>query len=650
MNFSFLSPYFLIGFAAVALPVIAHLISRKSGMKKQFPAVRFLAASRGDSAARSRLRDLLLLLLRALIVVLVVLVFARPSTFSFVPIGEEGPRTVAVVIDNSFSMEYDGNFEKAKEKALDIIEALPDGSFGLTAPLVGDDNTGPEPTNDTGELKSDVKDIKLSASFTDNEKKLEEIYGALSGAPGTDKEVLFITDLQNNGWRDGYAEKEWLIIIDVSEEAAPSNRAVSALRSELIGDEYKLTARVSNFSESAAEDLLAELRLGGEETKGFFDIAPADSEVRDFVIPQDRITEEGTLTGSAEIKHDRLEIDDVRYLAVSGGEKFSVLIVDGDPREDARLSETYYLSGAVETVSELSGARVSVKDNDSFLKEEPTEYDLIFLANAGDIGPKTSTELENFVKRGGTLVIFPGERIRSSSYNALLGNLLPGEMVSVREGDFGISSEGTGMFPQDVRDKLDGVKVRRFLDIIPAEGSDVLLTLDGGKPFLAARSIGRGSVFLFTTTADASWSDFPITPVFLPVVKTFIDGSGYSNAKIRNFTVGDSVSLDIPSGVRGVEVSDPNGEIFTIDLGNPVLEDTGVPGIYTVNVNGTELYKLAVNVDPRESNLEKISIESTDGEKTEGNMVKVFKEIWRYFLWGALVLFLTESVARAAFS
>jgi hypothetical protein len=175
LNFSFLSPYFLIGLAAVALPVIAHLISRKSGMKKLFPAVRFLAASRGDSAARSRLRDLLLLLLRALIVVLVVLVFARPSTFSFAPVGEQGPRTVAVVVDNSFSMGHDGNFEKAKERALDIIEALPDGSFALAVSLVGGDGAGLEPTSDMGELKSDVKNIKLSNSFSDNEKKLEQI-------------------------------------------------------------------------------------------------------------------------------------------------------------------------------------------------------------------------------------------------------------------------------------------------------------------------------------------------------------------------------------------------------------------------------------------------------------------------------------------
>ncbi len=652
MNFSFLSPFFLIGLAAVVLPVIAHLISRKSGMRKRFPAVRFLTASRGDSTARSRLRDLLLLLLRALVVILIVLVFAKPSTFSFAPVGQEVPRTVAVVLDNSFSMGYDGNFARAKERALDIIDALPDGSFGLAAPLVGDDRPDLEPTNDMGELKNSTRDISLSASYTDNQERLEEVYGALDKVSVGEKEVAFITDLQKNGWENGDYQKDWLKLVDVSDKDVSPNRAVSRLGSELIGNEYKLSVRASNFSETAANDLLAEVRLGSEEAKGFFDIAPGESEVREFAIPtKERIMTGGSLTGSAGIKHDNLKIDDTRYLAVSGGEKFSVLIVDGDPREDARLSETYYLAGAAETVSELSGARVSIRDNDSFIKEDLTGYDLIFLANVGDITPRNSTDLEEFIKRGGILVIFPGERIRSSSYNTLLGNLLPGEMLTVREGEYRLSPGGTGMFPADVRNKLNGVQIRRFFDIVPPEDSETFLTLDEGKPFLVAKNLGRGSVFLFTTAADASWSDLPITPVFLPIVKTFMDTSDYSNAKKRNFIVGDIISLDIPPGASEVEVTNPGGRKFNVNSEDSVFEDTDLPGIYTVIGKGRELYKFAVNVDPRESNLEKISIESTSTENaSSAGLVKVFREIWRYFLLGALALFLSESAARAALS
>ena len=116
LNLSFLSPLFFIGLAAVALPIIAHLISRKSGIKKSFPAVAFLISSQGDLATRSRIKDLILLILRALILVLIVLVFAKPAVFSFSKNTDSSPKSIAIVIDNSFSMGYEDNFARAKKK------------------------------------------------------------------------------------------------------------------------------------------------------------------------------------------------------------------------------------------------------------------------------------------------------------------------------------------------------------------------------------------------------------------------------------------------------------------------------------------------------------------------------------------------------
>ncbi len=136
MNLSFLNPLFLIGLAALALPIIAHLISRKSGVKISFPAVSFLISSQGDLSSRSRIKDLLFLILRALILVLIVLIFAKPAVFSFSEKVDNTPKSIAIVVDNSFSMGYDNNFEKARNKAQDMIDSIADGSFSIIAPLV----------------------------------------------------------------------------------------------------------------------------------------------------------------------------------------------------------------------------------------------------------------------------------------------------------------------------------------------------------------------------------------------------------------------------------------------------------------------------------------------------------------------------------
>jgi hypothetical protein len=143
---------------------------------------------------------------------------------------------------------------------------------------------------------------------------------------------------------------------------------------------------------------------------------------------------ESEIKGKVEIPHDNLEVDDARYFVFSKSEEPRILIVDGDPREDARLSETYYVARVVETISEILPLSIFVKDNDAFLSEELEEYNLILLSNVGDLTPQKAVEVEQFVERGGTIVIFPGDRVRSSVYNTLFQNILPAELGTVEEG------------------------------------------------------------------------------------------------------------------------------------------------------------------------------------------------------------------------
>jgi hypothetical protein len=650
LNFSFLSPLFLIGLAAIALPVLAHLITRKTGLRKKFPAVRFLIASQGDASARSRLKDIILLLLRLLIIVLLVLVFAKPALFSYAPAGSENPRALAIVIDNSFSMGYRDNFKRALTRARELIDTLPDGSFGLVAPLVSREGSRLSPSSNIGALRQEVSDVKLSNSFTDNEQRLEEAYAALENTPNQSKEVVFITDLQKNGWVDENPGRSWLRIVDVSNEAKPSNHAVSRVSVTYGKDSAKLDIDVSNFSDKPENGLLATVSAGSEELRAFLDIPAGASIKKEFKIPEEDLSADKAKEGSVGIPHDELAVDDTRYFVFSRREESSVLIVDGDPREDARLSETYYLARAGETVSGLSGARITVKDNDAFLNEKLSGYDFIFLANVGDIKEENVKELEEFIKRGGTAVIFLGERVRPTSYNTLLKEILPGELIDSEARDSRVVLRDSSIFPKDVGDRMGQIEVKQYIKVVPSQGSDVILGLEDGDPFLVKKTFGKGSVFLFASTADTAWNNFPITTVFLPIVKEFFDIPASSNKRRRNYTVGDTVFLDRASGANILEVIDPAGKKFPTQK-SASFDKTYVPGIYTVMDSGKESYKFTVNVDPKESNLEKLAASGEKPEARSGmSLVKVFRQIWRYFLFGAVLLFISEAVVRAAFS
>jgi hypothetical protein len=139
--------------------------------------------------------------------------------------------------------------------------------------------------------------------------------------------------------------------------------------------------------------------------------------------------------------------------------------------------------------------------------------------------------------------------------------------------------------------------------------------------------------------------------VFLPVVKELMDTSGNSGVRKRSYLAGEIAAIDVPSGAEGVEVSAPDGVKAKLSGAEPVFTGANIPGIYTVTRDAKPLYSFSVNVDPAESDLSRITIESqTPGDDGRPGFVKVFSELWRYFLWGAIALFITEAAARALFS
>ena len=62
---SFLTPLFLIALAGLAVPVLLHLIQRERKQVVQFPSLMFLRRIPYQSVRRRRIRNWLLLLMRA---------------------------------------------------------------------------------------------------------------------------------------------------------------------------------------------------------------------------------------------------------------------------------------------------------------------------------------------------------------------------------------------------------------------------------------------------------------------------------------------------------------------------------------------------------------------------------------------------------
>ena len=79
---SFLNPIMLAGLAAIAVPIIIHLLNRRKFQKVVWAAMRFLRISVEQNQRRMRIEDMILLILRCLLVALLALALARPAILS----------------------------------------------------------------------------------------------------------------------------------------------------------------------------------------------------------------------------------------------------------------------------------------------------------------------------------------------------------------------------------------------------------------------------------------------------------------------------------------------------------------------------------------------------------------------------------------
>jgi hypothetical protein len=123
---AFLTPLFLVGLAALAIPVLLHLIQRERKNVVEFPSLMFLRRIPYESVRRRRIRNWALLMLRLAALALIVLAFARPFLRrpSASAAGSGGAREVVVLVDRSYSMGYGDRWQRAMAAARGAVNGI----------------------------------------------------------------------------------------------------------------------------------------------------------------------------------------------------------------------------------------------------------------------------------------------------------------------------------------------------------------------------------------------------------------------------------------------------------------------------------------------------------------------------------------------
>ena len=199
---SFLAPLFLLGLAAIAIPVIVHLIQRERKRVIAFPSLMFVQKIPYQSVRRRRIRHWPLLLMRALAIALIVAAFARPflqqGAAALAAAG--GSREVVILLDRSASMGYGDYFQRAKDAARNVIGSLTTGDKATLVLFGRNAEESMRATSDQARLSAVLDTAKVSAGATRFGPALKLAESILTQSTAPRREAVLISDFQKSGW------------------------------------------------------------------------------------------------------------------------------------------------------------------------------------------------------------------------------------------------------------------------------------------------------------------------------------------------------------------------------------------------------------------------------------------------------------------
>jgi len=652
---SFLNPILLFAAFGIGLPILAHLLSRHKVKRTDWAAMQFLNRNVRIRSRQIRLRDIFLLCLRCLAVLLLVLAFSRPFAESDGVLAGVGERRTGVIIalDASYSMGHgDGaatRFDRARKRVDVITDGLRPGD-PVCLVLLGAEHrvVARDMAFDPGRFDALLRaqEVRPETLHLDDVPKLLAQLADEMEAP--QKEVYILTDVQQRDWE---SRPEWLrdAFDDLQHRASTTvvpvrggtdNLAITNL--ELVSGvlrkntvaRYRATVR--NCGTGPASNVRVKGRTDGitVDTKVIPTIAPGASETVSLFV---HFRNAGPVRISAELDPDALLVDNARRTVAVIREKVSVLCVEG-----ASGGAAGGVDGYVAVALRASG---DAEGSDNFAVEsvpwtdlpaqDLARFDVVILRDVPEVTAAQSRAFEAYVRSGRGLIWFAGDQVDTAAWNLGSGGdgapLLPAviERPVDTSDALGVGRPLDPNLPDHAvcrplrslpEDLLSETRFRKVLQVKPAAGSTTVLALAGtAAPVLVEHAVGRGQVFMFTTSADAAWNNMPVTPVFPMILQqmvTYLTAREFETPR----RVGDSLSLsyvDEPDASEAV-FDTPSGEMIAVPVREhrdryvALVARAAEAGFYVARVSlQAPGMPIAVNVETEESNVRCLSAAET---------------------------------------
>ncbi len=614
--------------AAAAIPLLIHLFAKRKPQVIVFSTIRYIQNSVQKQNRRINLKNFLLLLIRTLIILFTVLALARPTVkLSFLKSSARHPRTaVAIIIDNSYSMEYlvdtSTALDIARKNAKAAGDLLNESDFSVLMTLDNQWNSlysylkGGKPDEKT------IQNIEISPLTISPEEAVAKAEEFLKESQLPNREIWLFTDRQAQDYPK--ATDTPLYVIRSGGYETQNNISCQNARLDIALVDRTLSHNLQfeavNHSPEAQHGIICQLILDGRTiAEQAIDIEPEQTKSSTFRINLER---PGWHSGYVSVKNERLLYDNRNWFTFYYEPSPKIGIITDLPQ----------LPLALETIMDVFAGQGGTIDflEDNLSNEDIVPYQVIMIYRKA-----YSHRLDFLLQNTANKTLFVADSLLSDDWrNHLL------EVTGINLTDFHDKSPRTidqisawhpitAVFDQTQlkKTRINGFWESKSENIL----GDVLLQA-GNAPLVLATVKG-----LFWTFDPADLDDpFLLDSAFPVLAYRCLQYQSTSGLLTQDLQVGDLY----PRGSRAVKL--PEGSEIRLSGSDAILTQ---PGIYSNLENDT---RFAVNLRYDESRFQPASEEGEnifwlDEDWQQEILASRYGfELWKYLLIAALALFFLE--------
>jgi len=687
------NPALWFGAFALVVPVLIHILTRRTPRKLVFPTLKFLHAAKASQSSLFRIRHWLLLAVRTLLIMLILAAFLKPVlslTGALAKDKDKKGKVAIVLMDVSASMGYSpggaSSFLKAKFAAGKIVDHLKAGERGNLVLMASMPRSSfDEPGENLFVLRKDIKQSKVTHERADVNAAIAEAIRQLTLAGDVVKEMHFVSDFQRSNWSSvdfSVIPEDVRVLFVPVNETGGGNIAVTEVAIQpaapTVSEEVQIVTKVASYA-STQRTLEVEMVMGdGKVMKETISVAADTTGSADFRF---RPPAAGDYQCRVNIPGDDLDVDDSRYFTFRVTDKIDVLVVsDEDPKGD--FSSCRFLTRAINPFLKAarSTAMATLIRSAELDRIKTARSQVVILTGISELSKAHARLLHEYMADGGSVVYFHVGG--GASHNlSLLAEVSKGDFISPFNLTGQVSYLDKEKFASFANANFDHPILKKFKETAELgdfqfyryfttervkQKGQVLLQYDDGNIAMASKGIGAGRILLCNFSCSLDSGDIARHTLFVPLIHEVVKYMRPDSALCNSFEVGQQCSLTLkgvskksefefkkPSGKStngNIEVSEDEAAIFF-----PMSDECG---FYSVHVDKKLAGSVAVNVNSLESNLDTLSQDQITklsripraqfyaSIASASALDNIFegKSLWHYFLIAAMCLLAIEQI------